>query len=79
MCVLMYIMYIAKKKCIYIYTLWLESAICFNPIDKLFNLVGVNDNRDNNGLDTPDFVASSKSNAFASNICDCLVNNNSDN
>lgn len=55
------------------HTCKLESAICFNPVDKLFNLAGVKERRDNNGLAKPDFVPSSKSLAFASRICDCFV------
>lgn len=55
------------------HTCKLDSAICFNPVDKLFNLAGVKERRDNNGLAKPDLVPSSKSLAFASRICDCFV------
>lgn len=59
------------------HTCKLESAICFKPVDKLFNLAGVSERRDNNGFANPDLVASSKSLAFASRICDCFVINKS--
>lgn len=57
----------------------LDSAICRRPVERLFNLDGVNDNRDSNGLAKPDFLASSKSLTFASRICACFEINKSAN
>lgn len=50
------------------HTCKLDSAICFKPVDRLFNFAGVKERRDNSGFANPDLAPSSKSFAFASRI-----------